>query len=442
MAYRNGFNKLCDAGDWFDPVVGDIIRTELHEWPRFHRKQWEFALIFRSLRRLGTVHPRSRGLSLGSGRERLLFTLVNHIESLVATDLYNPKTVWDTARAVDPELFVKTDPPFEAPLDRLLIKQMDMREIDFPDQSFDFCYSACAVEHIGGYQDFLTHLNEVFRVLKPGGYYVFTTEFHYGEETIQDPNNFIFGFPYLSRLVEESPLLPTGPLDAHLTSHSANFPLPGNLNNILGPGENHFAGRLLAEIPHVQLLKGRQPFTSVLLTLQRGEKPAFGRGLVQVHLEESREWIQLGLEQYRQWVEESRITPNPFAALPGGIPGRYFAHQAFTRNVPATGEGTVFHTDYIWLGNGRRSIQLDLQVRDCLEGTELEVRIHSLDPLQPGRVQALQVQSLADVKPGPLHLVLPLQAGEVYCYAVLAKCRQGHLNLSDLQLQILPREDR
>ncbi|RMG61279.1 MAG: class I SAM-dependent methyltransferase [Calditrichaeota bacterium] len=438
MVPVNGFNKLCDAADWFDPVVGEIIRTELHETPRFHRKQWEFALIFRSLRRLGVVHPRSRGLSLGSGRERLLFTLIAHIEQLVATDLYNPETVWETARAMDPEQFVKAEPPFEAPLERLAVRHMDMREIDFPDRSFDFCYSACAVEHIGGYQDFLTHLNEVYRVLKPGGYYVLTTEFHYGEETIEDPNNYVFGFPYLNRLIEESPLAPTGPLDARLASHSANFPLPGNLQHVLGADAGRLTGCLIEEVPHIQLMKGKQPFTSVMITLQKRERPAFGTGWAQVHLEQSREWIRLGVERYRRWVERSRIAPDPFAALPGGRPGSYFSHEPFTTNQPVTEDGTVFHTDYIWLGSGRRPVQVAFEVRGCQEPTLLEVRIHSLEPLRPQRVQEVAVRQVQGLKPGRVQQELILEASDACCYAVLAKCRQGKVSLAGVDVQVLP----
>ena len=41
-------SKLCEAADWFDQEFDRIIRDELDEEPRFHRKQWEFAQIFRT----------------------------------------------------------------------------------------------------------------------------------------------------------------------------------------------------------------------------------------------------------------------------------------------------------------------------------------------------------------------------------------------------------
>src|SRR6185436_19840667 len=59
------FSKLCDAADWFDPEFDRIVRAELEDPPRLHRKQWEFAQIFRALQGLGRLNPQSRGLSMG-----------------------------------------------------------------------------------------------------------------------------------------------------------------------------------------------------------------------------------------------------------------------------------------------------------------------------------------------------------------------------------------
>ena len=41
---------------------------------------------------------------------------------------------------------------------------MDMRQIEFDDESFDFAYSSSAVEHIGGWDEFRQHLTDVRRV--------------------------------------------------------------------------------------------------------------------------------------------------------------------------------------------------------------------------------------------------------------------------------------
>ena len=53
--------KICDAADWFDPEIKSIIEKELKEPARFHRKQWEFAMIFYDI---CFLIPRRRSMSL------------------------------------------------------------------------------------------------------------------------------------------------------------------------------------------------------------------------------------------------------------------------------------------------------------------------------------------------------------------------------------------
>ncbi len=53
-------------------------------------------------------------------------------------------------------------------------KYGDARDLDFPDQTFDFVVSHDLIEHLTE-KDFLPHLSEVERVLKIGGSYLFWT---------------------------------------------------------------------------------------------------------------------------------------------------------------------------------------------------------------------------------------------------------------------------
>lgn len=155
--------KICDGADWFAGDFAAIIANELHEVPRFHRKQWEFAAIFDALCKAGAVRPDSKGVSFGSGTELPLYALANRVREIWATDLYDNETIWPTARTDNPGSvteFVRNGAAFTTRKNNLFAKSMDMRTIEFPDNHFDFAYSSSAVEHIGGWTDFAEHLSE------------------------------------------------------------------------------------------------------------------------------------------------------------------------------------------------------------------------------------------------------------------------------------------
>src|SRR4030042_3099849 len=194
-------SKICDAADWFDPELLTVIQQHLQEVPRFHRKQWEFAMIFLMLQKLGLLNNRNIGLSMGGGKELLLYAIARQINKLIVTDLYDPSTEWDCARTGDPDEFIKMNKPFPVDDSHVQALRMDMLQLEFKDETFDFCYSSCAIEHIGSDTDFRQHLQEAYRVLKPGGIYILTTEFQFDDQLIRDTHNYVFPLPYLKNLI-------------------------------------------------------------------------------------------------------------------------------------------------------------------------------------------------------------------------------------------------
>ena len=271
------FSKLCDAFDWFDPEFDRIVSAELEDPPRLHRKQWEFAQIFRALQGLGCLNPRSSGLSMGGGHERLLYAVARHVGHLTVTDLYESGSAWDEARIDDPDRSLKAAAPFEIDPSRLTARRMDMRALEFPDGSFEFCYSSCAIEHIGEHDDFLRHLQEVRRVLTDDGVYVLTTEFHYGDDVIPAPHNYYFSSGFLDGLMRAASLATFEGVDGSVWQHAFNRPLPANLTNLCAHPASGVTGMLLTSAPHVHLLNGGLPFTSLSLVLRKpvpGIRPA------------------------------------------------------------------------------------------------------------------------------------------------------------------------
>lgn len=53
---------------------------------------------------------------------------------------------------------------------------MDLTDLKFPDNSFDFCYSISTFEHFNTVEIFVKAMNEIHRVLKPGAKMVLTLD--------------------------------------------------------------------------------------------------------------------------------------------------------------------------------------------------------------------------------------------------------------------------
>lgn len=143
-----------------------------------------------------------------------------------------------------------------------------MRTLEFEDASFDFCYSSCAIEHIGEYDDFLRHLQEVRRVLKDAGIYVLTTEFHYGDEVIPAPHNYYFSSEFLHALMRAAGFVTLGGVDGTVSPQLFNRPVPANLSDLCADPADAVTNSLLKLAPHVQLLVGGLPFSSMSLVLR------------------------------------------------------------------------------------------------------------------------------------------------------------------------------
>jgi SAM-dependent methyltransferase len=430
--------KLCDAADWFGGQLPRLVQSELREPPRFHRKQWEFGMILGALHAEAALRADSRGLSMGGGRERLLYAVARHVDRLVVTDLYGGGSDWEEARTDDPRDFIEAHMPFPVDPARIEARRMDMRQLDFAPDSFDFCYSSCAIEHIGGRDDFLGHLSEAHRVLKEGGIYVLTTEFHYGPETIELPGNYLFSSTYLSELFADSPFAAAPVFDAGLARHRANLPLPANLPSFR-PAKDTLAGRLLEDLPHLQLLRGPCPFTSALFVLKKAPRvrplaPMQFRGL-----SESRAFLAEGVEEQRALFATTTITLAPFALLPGGR-SAFFAEQAAAPVLrPAAGDDTAFHTDYVWLGSGARSFSVGLAASPTASGTAtLELRVHRVRASGPFDVECA---ASVDAVLGPGERItrqLPVLLRDDCCYAVVGKVRAGSCLLETVEVESPP----
>jgi SAM-dependent methyltransferase len=174
--------ELANPAKWNNPEWMDLL-TSLAvvppDRPSMHRKGYEFTQLLFGLTRLGFIRDDVRVLSVGAGHEAVLYWLANRVKRVIATDMY--AGVWQEAGAREGDASVLSDAarfaPFPYEKDRLIFLQMDGRFLAFEDASFDVVYSLSSIEHFDGFRGARLAMDEMARVLKPGGTLALATDY-------------------------------------------------------------------------------------------------------------------------------------------------------------------------------------------------------------------------------------------------------------------------
>jgi SAM-dependent methyltransferase len=210
---RFGHCKLCDLADFSDPGLRELIRDvyisdlELFGAADFptgfeYRKYWEVAMTLRAFRSLGVLRDDARVLGVGAGREATIYWLTRHVGEVVATDLYRTEDNWSES---DSSADMLTDPgrywDHDWNAERLTVRHMDAKELEFEDESFDAIFSSSSIEHFGDFPDVRRSVEEMFRVLRPGGVLALATEFRLEGDHIGYPGLLRFDEPELRTLL-------------------------------------------------------------------------------------------------------------------------------------------------------------------------------------------------------------------------------------------------
>lgn len=184
---RLSYNKVCNVEDFDDDELRRVMRRELpHEVARFgagfpsgheDRKDWETAMTIRAFEDHGLLDGRRDFLGVAAGTEPLNFCLTRYARRVVATDLYLDPGNWAATASLtmlkDPGAYWAShwNPR------RLVIQHMNALELQFEDETFDRVYSSSSIEHLADYPAIHVAMNEIFRVLRPGGIAALSTEF-------------------------------------------------------------------------------------------------------------------------------------------------------------------------------------------------------------------------------------------------------------------------
>jgi SAM-dependent methyltransferase len=173
--------ELANPAKWDNPEWTALLRDlglPDHK-TSMHRKSYEFAQLVFGLERLGFLRDDASVISVGAGHERVLYWLANHVGDVVATDMY--EGVWQAVQSQEGDEGVLMSPadyaPFPYRQDRLTFMKMDARHLGFASSTFDVAYSLSSIEHFGGLAGASEAVDEMARVLKPGGVLVLATEY-------------------------------------------------------------------------------------------------------------------------------------------------------------------------------------------------------------------------------------------------------------------------
>lgn len=176
-------SKLCTQAQLSEPWFARWSEA-LAQKAIAHRKHWEFAYIAEVLDSLGQLEPGRRGLGFGVGREPLVSAFANRGVDVMATDLaVDEKEALGWARSgqlaqgVDAMLWPELCDP-ERFRERVSWRAVDMTDIPKDLTGFDFCWSACALEHLGTLDAGLEFVERSIDTLAPGGIAVHTTEYN------------------------------------------------------------------------------------------------------------------------------------------------------------------------------------------------------------------------------------------------------------------------
>ncbi len=176
-------SPVCRQSDFETPWFAWWAES-LGERLRYHRKLWEFVFIAQALHERGLLRMNARGLGFGVGQEPLPACFAARGCRVVATDLEAAAAAeigWiDTAQhAATVEALQRPDlcPP-EVLRRAVAFRAADMTAIPSDLTGFDFCWSACALEHLGSIAAGLDFIEASLETLRPGGVAVHTTEFN------------------------------------------------------------------------------------------------------------------------------------------------------------------------------------------------------------------------------------------------------------------------
>ncbi len=184
--------------------------SQYHIAVLYTRKIWEICYVNQALWEHDKMKPGLKGLGFGCGVESTPSYLAAKGVFVTATDapienLNSKGWVNTNQHTTELDLLYKSElvsrEQFEA---HVLHRFVDMNAISEDLRGFDFCWSMCALEHLGSIANGLDFIEKSLDTLRPGGVAVHTTEFNFFDDkrTIDNWGTVLFQKKHFIELTE------------------------------------------------------------------------------------------------------------------------------------------------------------------------------------------------------------------------------------------------
>ncbi len=251
--------------DCFEQAYFAYWTRRLKEHLCYHRKLWEFVFICQALWERGAIRRGARGLGFGVGREPLAALFAAEDCQVVATDLPVEDAIaagWSLTNqhAVGLEALRKPSICDDEAFNRNVeFRFADMNQVPTDLTEFDFCWSACAFEHLGSIEQGLQFIERIVDCLKPGGWAVHTTEFNLSsnDQTLDHASTVLFRRGDMEALA------------ARLTAKGHQV-APFDFQPGLAPLDRYIDVAPYRSEPHLRMAIGGYATTSFGFIVQRG----------------------------------------------------------------------------------------------------------------------------------------------------------------------------
>lgn len=195
-------SRICSADDFEDGNFKKILRELGYSGePVMHRKSWEWVYTIEILEAYGMLRDGKSGIGFAVGTEPLPGYFAGRGADVLASDLAadegdagdwirssqnaggNIKLLYKPGLCNEKTFFQK-----------VRYRDINMNSLPSDVKGYDFCWSCCAVEHVGSLELSKRFLKNMLGCLKPGGIAVHTTEFNLSsnDSTVESGGSVIF----------------------------------------------------------------------------------------------------------------------------------------------------------------------------------------------------------------------------------------------------------